>query len=130
MDTDVSSHYCRPCGISFSHASALKDHIKRDHQRLVKAKFRDDRVFDIERGNDSTFQCLCSRHFTLPSSLRRHARSCYGDICMKSLNELREEQSDEEMNGDSEEHGLPIDCVGKLPNFICTELTLFSHHRG
>jgi hypothetical protein len=126
MDTAVSSSvYCRQCGLSLSHVWALKDHIKRDHQRSVKAKFQDDTVINIGKGDDGTFQCLCARHFALPSSLRRHARSCEGDVSMKRQDGLKEELSEEEMEDDSKEHGLPIDCVGKFPRLICTELTLF-----
>jgi hypothetical protein len=39
MDTAISSSvYCRPCGMSFSHASALKDHIRTGHQGLGDKK--------------------------------------------------------------------------------------------
>ena len=118
MNTDVSSAYCRACRRSFSHVSALRDHIKRDHQQSVKVKFRGDRVVNIERADDGTFQCLCARHFTLPSSLRRHARSCEGDIQSRNLNELREEWSAEQVDCNSEEQSLPIDCVGKFPIYM------------
>lgn len=128
MDTDVLSAYCRACQRSFSHVSALRDHIKRDHQKSVKAKFRSDTVVQIERGDDGTFQCLCARHFTVPSTLRRHAQSCEGDVVPRNSNELREGQSLEQADDDSEEDNLPFDCVGKFP--ICMPLTYsFSHCR-
>lgn len=128
MNTELSSTYCRSCRISFSHVSALRDHIKRDHQRLVKAKFRGDQVVDIERGNDGTFQCLCARHFTLPSSLRRHAQSCKSDIELR--NELRKEQSEEKpVDDDSEECSLPMDCVGKLSDLFYFSLQRMKDYR-
>ena len=68
-------------------------------------------VIDIERGEDGRFRCICTRCFTLSSSLHRHARSCEGDI---SQDELREELSEKEIDDDSEEYNLLIDCVGKF----------------
>ena len=49
------------------------------------------------------FQCLCARHFTLPSSLRRHAQSFEGDVELRNRIELRKERSAEQVDGDLEE---------------------------
>ena len=65
---------CSPHHASI-YLSALRD---QDHQQSVKVKFRGDRVVEIERWDDGRFQCLCARHFIVPSTLRRHTRSCEG----------------------------------------------------
>ena len=68
------------------------------------------------------FRCLCARHFTLPSSLRRHAQSCTGDGEPRNRNE---EQGEEGVDGDSEEHSIPIDCVGNVPDLHALDSLLF-----
>lgn len=113
MSGAVLSVPCNTCRRLFRPGSELKYHIKRDHQPLVKVTFRDGSIIDIERGKDGMFQCICNRPFSEPNSIHRHAKSCEVNSEEKHQNKLEKGCSEGEEERDSEEHDLPIDCIGK-----------------
>jgi uncharacterized C2H2 Zn-finger protein len=72
------SFSCATCAEVFRDRSALKDHVKRVHQEVVKATFKDGTAINIKRDNEGMFKCKCGRRLVLPSSVRRHAKACTG----------------------------------------------------
>jgi hypothetical protein len=75
-DTALS---CAECRAIFRDKNSLKNHIKGMHQQEVKARFPRDVVRAIKRDVDGTFKCICGKRFTVPNSVRRHAKLCTGD---------------------------------------------------
>jgi hypothetical protein len=113
---------CITCQNIFRSRSDLNNHVKRDHQTLVKVQFQDGRVTEVERGDDDKFKCKCGKCFRLPDSLRRHAKSCRSDVTRSEEDEevvMRLSEQDSEGSESSDFNGegadeTPIDCYGAL----------------
>lgn len=56
--------------------TTLKNHVRREHQSLVKVKSKNGGVAEVEKGIDGAFKCQCSKTFKLPMSLQTHAKEC------------------------------------------------------
>lgn len=112
---------CKTCGELFRKKSALKNHVKREHQSLVKVKFKNGSAAEVKKGVDGVFICKCEKTFKLPASLQIHAKHCNGEVSAT----IRMEEEDVMMQEDdfdafeslpdsegSEERNTPIDCFG------------------
>jgi bifunctional DNA-binding transcriptional regulator/antitoxin component of YhaV-PrlF toxin-antitoxin module len=70
---------CEACGVGFEQRSGLKNHNRKAHQEEVRATLPGYSVEAIKRGPDGELKCICGKSFTLPDSVRRHAKTCKGD---------------------------------------------------
>jgi len=77
---------CSWCKESFRTQSQLYNHVRRVHQTMVKVKFLNGEVKEIEKQSDEIFVCDCSKVFKHPGSLHNHAKQCVG----VQLNDNRE----------------------------------------
>jgi uncharacterized C2H2 Zn-finger protein len=112
---------CTACNDIFRSRHDLNNHVRRDHQSSVKIKFHNGDAVEVEKGEDNTFKCKCGKKFKLPDSLRKHAKSCQGNVTRLEEAEeeamrLSEEDSDvpEELECDEADDETPIDCYGAL----------------
>jgi Zinc finger, C2H2 type len=114
---------CDTCGAGFGKRSALKNHIRKVHQAEVPATFPGDRVETIKRDRNGEFKYSCGKHFSLPDSVRRHAKICYGDeVTMAATENADQEEwtraavdgAESDGNGDAEDTigDLSYDFVG------------------
>jgi uncharacterized C2H2 Zn-finger protein len=109
---------CKTCGELFRKKSALKNHVKREHQSLVKVKFKNGKVTEVKKGVDGMFICKCEKSFKLPASLQTHAKQCNGEVPVT----IRIEEEDMTMQEgdfdapdslpDLKESNTPMDCFG------------------
>ena len=56
------------CNDIFRTRLNLNNHVRRNHQSVVKIKFQTGRVAEVKRVEDNTFKCKCGRGFKLPNS--------------------------------------------------------------
>jgi len=116
---------CHVCHQTFTRGSMLKDHIKKIHQRLTTVTFSNGSIVNVERGEDGAFLCRCNRRFTVPSTLRRHAKWCNARLEMRGEDVVWREQSlEEDMYEDSEEETLGTNCVGEYLFFFVDSFPL------
>jgi uncharacterized C2H2 Zn-finger protein len=107
------SFSCATCAEVFRDRSALKDHVKRVHQEVVKATFKDGTAINIKRDNEGMFKCKCGQRLVLPSSVRRHAKACTEIEAETIENDEEEISTVQEMEGLEEEvDNLSYDCTG------------------
>ena len=114
---------CKTCDELFRKKSALKNHVKREHQSLVKVKFKNGNTVEVKKGVDGAFTCKCEKTFKLPASLQTHAKQCNGEVAATTRTE-EEDMMMQERDFDaleslpdskgSEERNIPIDCFGAL----------------
>jgi Zinc finger, C2H2 type len=72
---------CSTCQQSFRTHTLLKNHIRRDHQVLVRVKFPNGNTIMIQKGTEGKFKCDCGREFNHPISIQRHGKLCnYSEI--------------------------------------------------
>jgi uncharacterized C2H2 Zn-finger protein len=110
---------CTKCNNIFRSRHDLDNHVKRDHQSLVKIKFQNGEVTEVKRAEDNTFKCKCGKSFKLPDSLRRHARTCRGELTEQEEDERQAELMDIDDSDASElldlnDRVVPADCYGAL----------------
>lgn len=113
---------CKICGELFRKESLLKNHVRRDHQSLVKVKFRNGGMTEVKKRDDDMFKCNCGKSFTLPTSLQRHARDCNGDIVDGeriegedvSMKEGDSVASEATILQEEDVNDTPMDCFGAL----------------
>ena len=67
---------CNMCGAIFPNRASCKNHVRNIHQAKVQATFPRDRVEVIKRSPEGEFKCICGKNFSLPDSVRRHAKTC------------------------------------------------------
>lgn len=67
---------CNVCEAVFTKHSSRKNHVRNVHQVEVNVTFLDNSSEGIKRDPDGQFKCICGKRFSLPDSLRRHARTC------------------------------------------------------
>ena len=111
---------CTTCNDIFRSRYDLNNHIKREHQPLVKVKFENGDVTEVKRGVDGTFKCECGKGFKLRWSFQRHAKGCEGKAMELEKDGEEDMHMDEgdsnaseylEFNGQEIDH-TPIDCYG------------------
>jgi len=113
---------CITCNDIFRTRHDLEYHVKRDHQSSVKVKFQNGDVTEVKRAEDNTFKCKCGKSVKLPDSLRRHARTCRGELTdpeqIEREPELMDVDSDASESLIADARVIPADCFGTL---ICYE---------
>ena len=109
---------CTVCQERFRHRSTLKNHVEREHQASVRVTFANGITSIIKKGSDDSFKCNCGQTFSLPNSLRRHAKGCVGDIVditMATGDAVMDrdatENEDNEMEVDTGNDVIPFDCI-------------------
>jgi uncharacterized C2H2 Zn-finger protein len=110
---------CIKCNDIFRTRHDLEYHVKRDHQSSVKVKFQNGDVTEVKRAEDNTFKCKCGKSFKLPDSLRRHARTCRGELTDPEQIEREPELmdvdgSDASESLDLDDRVVPVDCFGAV----------------
>jgi len=79
-------------------------------------------VTEVKRAEDNTFKCKCGKSVKLPDSLRRHARTCRGELTdpeqIEREPELMDVDSDASESLIADARVIPADCFGTL---ICYE---------
>jgi uncharacterized C2H2 Zn-finger protein len=108
---------CSVCKDIFGNRNDLNNHVRRDHQSVVKIKFQDGRVTEVKKGANGGFKCRCGKSFKLPWSLQRHAKTCSDELRELEENEeermlLNRNDSDVAEFMDTEDRMISIDCVG------------------
>ena len=84
------------CNDIFRSRYDLSNHVRLEHQPLVKVKFQNGSVTEVKLGEDGTFKCECGKDFKFPSSFKRHVKGCSGQLI--ESNKGREE--DMQMSGE------------------------------
>jgi len=109
---------CTTCNDIFRSRLDLNNHVRRDHQLSVKVKFQGGGAAEIKRAEDGTFKCKCGKSFKLPHSLRRHVKTCRGQLVEPEQAEGEASSMDdvsEYMDFDDEVvDDTPTDCYGAL----------------
>jgi len=115
---------CTVCKQSFRGRTTLNNHVRREHQSLVKVKFQNGRVVEIKRGGDNAFKCGCDKLFKHPLSLKKHAKECNGESTSVDNGSIDEDISGEEEDLDASESSselddnrmddIPADCIGTM----------------
>jgi hypothetical protein len=109
---------CKTCGDLFRLKSALKNHVRREHQSLVKVKFKNGSAGEVKKGTDGAFKCQCGKTFKLPMSLQTHAKECNDQsIAIRRVEEedvmmLEADVDDAESSCSEIRQDTPIDCFG------------------
>jgi len=114
---------CTVCNQLFRSRPALSNHVKHDHQSLVKVKFQNGTETEIKRGDNNTFKYVCQREFKHPVSLHKHTKGCNGELTSLDYRLIDEEISEEHIILDASESSdlddnlvddIPADCVGTI----------------
>lgn len=110
---------CALCNDIFRTRSDLNNHVKREHQSVVKVKFQTGRVAEVKKGADGTFKCTCAKGFKIPWSLQKHAKRCDGESTELHEEEVEVElmdvnDSDASESMDMNDRIIPVDCFGAL----------------
>jgi uncharacterized C2H2 Zn-finger protein len=114
---------CTICKDIFRNRTDLKNHVRRDHQSVVKVKFQNGGVTEVKRAEDNMFKCNCGKSFKLPDSLRRHAKGCNGELTVSEEDEEEGalmdvlEDSDASESMDVDDRIIPADCFGALISY-------------
>jgi uncharacterized C2H2 Zn-finger protein len=113
---------CGVCEDIFRNRNDLNNHVRRDHQSVVKVKFQNGGVTDVKKGPDGMFKCMCEKRFKLPWSLQRHAKGCNGKLAESEedeeervLMDMDDCDTSESMNID--DRIVPADCFGALISY-------------
>ena len=97
----------------------LKNHIKHDHQSMIKIKFQIDDMTKVKRIKDNIFKCKYEKRFKLPNSLRRYAKECNDELTEPKERALMDVLEDfnvsESMN--MNDRIILTDCFGALISY-------------
>ena len=108
---------CTTCKDIFRNRNDLNNHVRRNHQLVVKVKFQNDGMTEIKKGADGKFKCICGKRFKLPWSLQRHVKGCNGELREPEEDEgervlMTDTDTSESMNVD--DSVVLADCFGSL----------------
>ena len=96
----------------------MNNHVRRDHQSAVKIKFQNGGVTEVKRAEDNTFKCKCGKRFKLPVTLRRHAKSCRGELAEPEQAEREVSMMDDTLESmdfnDDVINDIPVNCYSAL----------------
>jgi uncharacterized C2H2 Zn-finger protein len=110
---------CTKCSDIFRSRHDLNNHVKSNHQSLVKVKFQTGRVAEVKKGADGTFKCTYGKGFKIPWSLQKHAKECDDESTESHEEEVEVElmninDSDVSESMDMDDRIIPVDCFGAL----------------
>lgn len=109
---------CSVCKQLFRSTTALRNHVRRQHQTSVKVKYRNGLVREIRRGDDDAFKCGCGKTLKHPLSLHKHVKQCNDELTTPD-EVIEQDMSPEENYSDASESAESDDNVASDTESHC-----------